>query len=530
MPPRAALLLSLLLSNAAWAQNQALVIGNGDYPEAPLSNPVNDARDMAKALTGLGFAVVAKENLGLEAIGQAVREFGDRLRGDDVGLFYFAGHGMQVKGANYLIPVRSGIQREDEVPFHAFNIGEVLAKMESAHNRLNLVILDACRDNPFARGVRGGERGLARMDAPSGTLIAYATKPGSVSLDGGGRNGLYTGHLLQHLATPGLQIEDLFKKVRVEVKHASGEKQIPWEEGGLEGDFCFAGCAVAEAAPVAAPAKPASPPPATSPPPCEYCPEMVKLPGGTFMMGSDDSDPEASSDEKPRHRVTVKAFSLGQYEVTRAQFAAFVDATNYQAQGCYTWDGKSWSMQAGKSWRDPGFPQTASHPAVCVSLEDAQAYIRWLNQKTGQAYRLPTEAEWEYAARAGTGTSRHWGGKAEDACRYANVADQTAKQEFASWEVHECADGYVYTAPAGRFLPNGFGLYDMLGNAWEWTCSEYMDYGNGAESTCITNAKDRRAVRGGSWFTKPGRVRSAYRDWGDPADRDYDLDFRLAQD
>ena len=529
MLSRLALLL-LLLTDAAWAQNQALLIGNGDYPEAPLSNPLNDARDMAKTLTGLGFAVVEKENLGLAAMAQAVREFGDRLHAGDVGVFYFAGHGAQVKGVNYLIPVHASIQREDEVPFHAFNAGEVLAKMETAHNTLNLVILDACRDNPFVRSARGGERGLARMDAPSGTLIAYATKPGSVSLDGDGRNGLYTGHLLRHLATPGLKIEDVLKKVRVEVKQASSEKQIPWEEGGLEGDFCFAGCAAAEAAPI--PAQPALPPPPKTPasPPCEYCPQMVRLPGGEFRMGSDDSDPEASSDEKPRHRVAVKAFSLGQYEVTRAQFAAFVDVTGHRAQGCRIWDGKAWTEQADKSWRDPGFAQTAEHPAVCVNIEDAQAYIRWLNQQTGQVYRLPTEAEWEYAARAGTTTIRPWGDNADGACGQANVYDRTAKQAFPGWSSHECTDGYVYTAPVGSFQANAFKLHDMLGNVWEWTCSAYKRQYDGTEKVCANDAGASRVVRGRAWDDGPSFVRSAYRFLYISIDRRSNLGFRLAQD
>ncbi len=222
----------------------ALVIGNSNYSEAPLKNPVNDARSIARTLQNLGFTVIAKENLTQEGMNEAVREFGDKLGEGMIGLFYFAGHGMQVKGKNYLIPVNSGIKREDEVPFSAFDANRLLAKMDSAHNGLNLVILDACRNNPFERSFRSGGEGLAPMDAPSGTLIAYAAKPGMKSKDSnsGGNNGLYTGTLLKYLATPNLTIESLFKKVRIEVKNSSGGEQVSWEEGGLESDFCFAGC------------------------------------------------------------------------------------------------------------------------------------------------------------------------------------------------------------------------------------------------------------------------------------------------
>jgi|GEM_PF-911217 len=230
-------------NKSASMKKLALVIGNSNYSDSPLKNPVNDARSMSRALQNLGFSVIAKENLTQEAMNDAVRDFGDRLTSGTVGLFYFAGHGMQVKGKNYLIPINSGIKREDEVPYRAFDANQLLAKMDSAHNGLNLVILDACRNNPFERSFRSGETGLAPMDAPSGTMIAYAAKPGMKSKDSdGGNNGLYTGTLLKYISTPNLTIEQLFKKVRIEVKNSSNSQQISWEEGGLESDFCFAGC------------------------------------------------------------------------------------------------------------------------------------------------------------------------------------------------------------------------------------------------------------------------------------------------
>ena len=219
----------------------ALVIGNASYKTSPLKNPVNDARDVARALRGLGFEVLERQNLGREGFAAVVREFGDKLRGASVGLFYFAGHGLQVKGRNFLLPVDADIAREDEVQYRSFDVNEVLDKMDSARTPVNLVLLDACRNNPFARSFKTSQSGLAQMDAPTGTLIAFATAPGSVAQDGeGAGNGLYTGALLKHIGTPGLAVEQMFKRVRVDVVGASRNSQVPWESSSLNRDFSFA--------------------------------------------------------------------------------------------------------------------------------------------------------------------------------------------------------------------------------------------------------------------------------------------------
>ena len=219
----------------------ALVIGNATYQSAPLRNPVNDARAMAKTLTGMGFDVLIHENANEKTLKQAIGEFGDRLRKGGVGLFYYSGHGMQVKGNNYLVPVDADIRSEAQVGLGAVNVNDVLGQMEEARNRINIVILDACRDNPFARRFRTAARGLASIDAPKGTLIAYATAPGSVADDGSGANGLYTEELLKAMSVPDRKIEDVFKQVRVGVSQRSGSKQIPWESTSLSDDFYFAG-------------------------------------------------------------------------------------------------------------------------------------------------------------------------------------------------------------------------------------------------------------------------------------------------
>jgi serine/threonine-protein kinase PpkA len=270
-------------------------------------------------------------------------------------------------------------------------------------------------------------------------------------------------------------------------------------------------------------------------------PALVTIRGGCFQMGSPGSEAGHEADEQ-QHQVCVQDFALGPTEVTFGEFKRFVADSGYRTdaeknaggkEGCFalpTGGGKP-DWQAGFTWRSPGYSQTDRQPVVCVSWNDAMAYTKWLSSETGQRYRLPTEAEWEYAARAGTTTARYWGNDPDQACQYANVADQTKGPNGISWnEKHECNDGYFYPAPVGSFESNGLGLNDMLGNVWEWTCSAYdKDYG-GAEKECTKNSTGGPlAVRGGGWNYRPARVRSAYRGGGTPAFRDYFAGFRLAR-
>jgi Caspase domain len=236
---------------AAKNQRVALVLGNANYKDAPLTNPVNDARAISAALQEAGFTVILRENTDQRAMLAALREFGDKLRGGGTGLFYYAGHGMQIKGRNYLIPVGANVEREDEVAYSAVDAQAVLDKMEAAGNAANIMILDACRNNPFTRSTRSGQAGLAQMDAPVGTLVAFATSPGMVASDGAGANGLYTQHLLTAMRQSGSKVEDVFKQVRANVRRDSQGKQVPWESTSMEGDFYFkGGASVATAAAV----------------------------------------------------------------------------------------------------------------------------------------------------------------------------------------------------------------------------------------------------------------------------------------
>jgi hypothetical protein len=217
----------------------ALVMGNGLYTDSPLKNPVNDAKDMREALKKLGFEVIFKANAGRKEMNAAIRDFGEKLLHGDIGLFFYAGHGMQVKGINYMIPVNADIKKEDEVPDEAVSVDSVLRKMESSKNNMNIVILDACRNNPFARSFRGVTRGLNRMDAPDGTLIVYAAKPGQVAADGDGRNGIFTKHFLEKMQVTNLELKDLIMEVSNAVKADTKGEQVPWQEGIMFGRFYF---------------------------------------------------------------------------------------------------------------------------------------------------------------------------------------------------------------------------------------------------------------------------------------------------
>ncbi|MEN6622896.1 MAG: caspase family protein [Smithella sp.] len=216
----------------------ALVIGNSSYSSGPLKNPVNDATDMASALQKFGFKVYLKKNANLETMEEAIENFGNQLKKGGVGLFYYAGHGVQVNGANYLIPTGVKINKESDVRYKAVDAGRILDEMANANNGLNIVILDACRDNPFAKSFRSASRGLAIVtNAPTGTFISYSTAAGQVARDGSGRNSPYTTALLKFMQEPGIPISKVFMKVRQKLRKDTG--QVPWELSSLEGDFYF---------------------------------------------------------------------------------------------------------------------------------------------------------------------------------------------------------------------------------------------------------------------------------------------------
>jgi formylglycine-generating enzyme required for sulfatase activity len=279
---------------------------------------------------------------------------------------------------------------------------------------------------------------------------------------------------------------------------------------------------------------------------CPDCPRMVVIPAGEFTMGSPASDAERGGDEGPQRQVSIaQPFALGRTEVTVAEFRRFADESGYRteaerdarAQGCSGFIyadplAAGPAPQAVTSWRSPGLTQAESHPVLCVSWNDARVYAQWLSKKTGKRYRLPAEAEWEYAARAGSVTARYWGDDPVQACRFANVADQSRFQTWGFGQKHECTDGHYFTAPAGGYSPNRFGLYDMLGNAWEWTEDCWNSSYAGAPSNgtaWLTGDCAQRVSRGGSWSTVPRYARSAARNRNSADNRDNLTGFRLAR-
>ena len=276
---------------------------------------------------------------------------------------------------------------------------------------------------------------------------------------------------------------------------------------------------------------------------CVACPEMVVIPAGQFVMGAAPGEEERENladgfrnRSQPQRSVTVKRFSAGRFEITRGQYRAFAEATRRSSDGCFLWTGTQFEIDQTKAWRNPGYAQDDTHPVTCVSWEDASAYVMWLGRHTGRKYRLLTEAEWEYAARAGTTATRYWGDDANMACDYSNGADHATAAQVpgaGNWPVATCNDGHAYTAPVGSYRPNAFGLYDMLGNVEEWTQDCWNGNYRGAPtdgSAWVTGDCALRAVRGGAWDDAPVGVPAAYRVGSPTVIRVYRRGFRVATD
>ena len=267
---------------------------------------------------------------------------------------------------------------------------------------------------------------------------------------------------------------------------------------------------------------------------CKHCPEMVVIPAGSFEMGSPDSEDGRGKDEDPVHRVKIASFAIGKTEITRGQFAKFIKESGYViGTSCWTLVTGKYEERSG-NWREPGYSQDDKQPVVCINWNDANAYAKWLSRKTGKKYRLPTEAEWEYAARGKTDTARYWGDNPDDACNYGNGADLTAQaaiQGAHSWLVHHCTDGSAYTAQVGSFKPNAYGLHDMLGNVWEWTGDNYhVNYTDApTDGSAWQGNGVRRVLRGGSWNNAPYNLRAAIRYASNNDVRFSSFGFRIAR-
>jgi formylglycine-generating enzyme required for sulfatase activity len=497
------ILLIVLLYSAVWADRVALVIGNGAYSGSPLKNPVNDAHDMAAALRSLDFEVIEKTNLNRKDMVNAATQLENKLSSDDVALFYYSGHGIQVDGINYLIPVNADINLENDVEFEAVKINRIMSKLSRA--KMNIIILDACRDNPF-KGVRSASKGLAQITTNNdGTFIAYSTSPGKVAADGSGRNSPYTKHLIEQMQTD-LKIEDTFKEVRISVVKETNNKQRPWESTSLVEDFYFCmSCA-----------------PKTTEPEIIELPVMILVPksgedyisetginmvfvaGGTFSMGSNDGEDE----EKPVHSVTVRDFYIGKYEVTQELYEKVMGKNPAKSRGV----GDKYPVYY-VSWYDA--------VEFCNKLSDREGLDRCYsgsgaNTKCdfkANGYRLPTEAEWEFAAR---------GGNKSEGYKYSGSNDISSVAEYEG-------NNDKSTKPVGGKKANELDIYDMSGNVWEWC----WDWKGAYSSSAQTNPKgptsgSSRVNRGGSWYISASYCRVAFRDDYGPGYSYIHLGFRLA--
>ena len=567
------------LATASAEKRVALVIGNAAYGHHPkLPNVPNDAAAMAALFKAANFdAVVPKENLGVSELRKALREFSALAAGADMAVVYFAGHGIEVDRTNYLIPVDAKLATDIDVEDETVSLDRVLQLLEPA-KRLRLVILDACRENPFAGSIkrtvatRTIGRGLGRFEpTTSNTLIAFATKSNAVAEDGKGANSPFTAALLKHLPTPGLDVILALRRARDEVLASTRNRQEPYFTGSLGGDI------VSLAAPLsAADAKlPVVPAPlplsaadrvwvavkdTTSIPALEafrqqygkenpvydrlaearieglrrqqlamleaeqarklaeeekkraeahlvrpgrvfrdcpdMCPEMVVLPAGEFTMGSNEFNKEW-----PAHKVTIaRPFAVGKFEVTFAEW----DACGTEGGCKHHPDDQGW----GRGRR----------PVVNVSWHDAKAYVAWLSRKTGKIYRLLSEAEWEYAARAGT-TTQYASGNA--------INKSQAQFSEGGWG----SAGKM--VEVGSFPANKFKLHDLHGNVWEWVEDSWHPNYQGAPidgSVWQGGDMSLRVLRGGGWYDNgPDNLRSANRYWIRPDVRGNGLGFRVAR-
>jgi len=512
------LLLVISIQPLIASQNRiALVIGNDNYKQAALKNSVNNAKLISEKLQQHGFNVEYLTDASQRQMEDAIRRFGKKLK-NNVGLFYFSGHGLQLNKLNYLLPIDAVIESEADVKYESIDLGRIISQMELARNDLNFIILDASRKNPFTKIFHTKHQGLALVKPSKGINILYATEPGK-KVDVNINNNLFTKKLLASLSEPNLQLLDIFQNTSNAVKLASEGKQIPRLETttsiNIKNDIAFwdnldnnstesyqdylvkypQGRFVELANKKIKYLLSKKTNSKNSDQKSNYSNviidsitgmDLIKVPSGCFQMGSDNGD----SDEKPIHKVCItNTFYLGKYEVTQGQ----------------------WEKIMGNN--PSRLKKGNNHPVEEVSWNIIQKFIKKLNEKTGKEYRLPTEAEWEYACRSG--------GKDQKYCGGNNLSDYAWYEE--AWK-----DGH---RSVGGKLPNGLGLYDMSGNVWEWVQDGYKEnYYNNSPTNNPTGVPNTiyRGIRGSSWGNQEKYLRSANRGRDEPNHRGKDVGFRLA--
>jgi formylglycine-generating enzyme required for sulfatase activity len=542
----------------------ALVIGNSEYPNGPLPNPANDAKMMGDTLSGLGFDVILRRNADQNTMKRAIEDFGSRLEkagGSAVGLFYYAGHGAQLNGRNYLIPITARIEREGDMEIEAVSADWVIEQMRYARNRLNIVILDACRNNPFTRSMRSVDRGLATMDAPAGILIAYSTAPGSVAQDGNGHNSPYTEALSQAMRNQREPVEQLFKHVRVAVMGNTDGKQVPWESSSLTGDFYFTPPASAPAATMPAPAPtvamlikpapvtaPATTPAARVPAP----PPQQSAPSGPIIAGTRALPWLQTLGIEAGEINAAGSYpqSVLRQRVESAPRHVRLGSTAEQIQAAYTLCQK-YSSGCQLSWySDENVRKVTLAPfALDAAPVTVSAFRQFANasqfktsaETAGYAYAMVegnlqpvSGGSWRNAVlqHAATDESAVVGVSFRDAEAYCQAKNERLPTED-EWEyvargperhVFGWGDDVGPASSAGGNRPRATdgpaegigGRYrGLTGNVWQWV---------------DTTVGDRKVLKGGSWLEpSPANKRAAARRYELSRRADEDSGFRCAR-
>ncbi|MGA7496744.1 MAG: SUMF1/EgtB/PvdO family nonheme iron enzyme [Isosphaeraceae bacterium] len=527
----------------------ALLVGINEYRKRgfiDLKWAENDVAEMDQELRRLGFdKVVVMKGSSEGELRPSKENIEAQLKGlladvgkDDIVLVMLSGHGQELKvkvrapdgreverDDGFYCPVSAVLNQPDTMVSLSYLTDDLLAKWGGK----NLVLLDACRDGvvDLDKGVRArGVQGRV-VSLPEGTAILFSCASRQTSLERDElRHGVFAYSVLETLraeaASGAITWSALVDRVQNRVAELN-PLQEPIQAGVMPR--------------LVLGRRRGSPSLITN----SLGMNFTLIKAGEFLMGSPDTDKDAEDDEKPQHRVRItRPFYLGVHEVTRGQFRRFVDDSGYQTDA--EKDGKGgfgWNEAANKfeqapryTWREAGFEQTDLHPVVNVSWNDAVAFAEWLGRKEGKTYRLPTEAQWEYACRAGTTTRYFCGDDAEALAEVGNIADATAREKYPDWNYAIASrDGFVYTSPIGRYRPNAWGLHDMHGNVWEWCWDWYgKDFYKASrvdDPAGPLEAADR-VIRGGSWNSIPRRCRSAFRNWGTPGYRISFLGFRLA--
>jgi len=495
----------------------ALVIGNSKYQRGELENPVNDANDVAAVFSKYGFEVVKVLDADKQKMRESIRKFGEMLGPKTIAVLFYAGHGLQINGKNYLVPVDANFKSADDAEDQGVSLDGIMQRIESRRPRFNIVILDACRNNPFARSYGGG--GLASVDAPAGSLIAFATGPSKVAADGSGRNGLYTSHLLRHINTPNLKIEEIFKRVRMGVMEQSAGAQVPWENTSLTEDYVLntQGAAPIVAAPVAtdvawtATADYAQLKAYLTAHPIDASRDQVTL----ALARANANKPLRSEALKLAVKDCDKCPKLTELSASTGAKKQYVGTdliTVEEYQHCVS-AGVCRDVKAAGA----GTPLGAVLPVNNVSLNDASQYVQWINKMSRtKRYRIPSQPEWMRIFQSGYFLSPGRTLAANKSlCDIGNFYDLTGAVASAfPWNPNTCNDGFPFISPVGMFMPSLDGVFDLVGNLWQWTTSCQKTDSTEADAKC---AKSR--LVGGSWATAPRW------NWNNPPEIDSEPDL-----